>query len=229
MREALVFAALLLAVSNSALLPAQATPSIDPDALYDRAIASMENGRYSAAIDDLKELKRHFSTDLIIRSKLVVAYENTGDVQQRDLELADLIKAHSTSNDPKIRSVDAFERDFFHVGLKPVSSVECFDLVGDRPVRYSFLVLAEAGDTSRRRITLGSYERTNRFLRQRGEIKPDERAFHLDEDTASGHITWAMFLREASYGEVKKIIVSILKGEQKPLSQSSVAGPKQAP
>jgi hypothetical protein len=226
MRKHLFFTLIILFIFVPTILHSQTTKIIDPEILYDRAVTSLDQGNYSAAIADLKELKHQFTMDLIIRSKLVVAYDNIGDTKQRDQERLELIQVHSTSTDPKISSVEAFERDYFHLGKQPISCIEYFNLVGDRPIRYSFLVLDTSGNTTQRRITLGSYERTNSFLRQRGEIKPNERAFHLDEETPAGHTTWGMFVSEPSSDEVKAIIISILKGETKPLSQSTVAKPK---
>jgi hypothetical protein len=196
-------------------------PANDANAVYDRAAAALESDRYADAIPDLHALKERYPSDPVIRSKLIIAYENSGDVARRDMELEELIKLHSSMDNPKFHAADAFQRDSFHLDKRSVGVVKYFDLIGERPIIYSFVFFpATRGGPGGRRITLGSYEADTLAARQRGEIGPTERIYHLDETTEQGHLTWSMYRGEPSYDSLKKQIIDIFKGERKPISSS---------
>ena len=210
----------LLCASSFAQISAT-VPPFDPNAALERAEAAFEAGRYPAAIPDLEVLKKYDPADPLIRSKLIVAYEETANPAKRDKELAELRKLHAVSTNEAFRSQGGFHRDTFRVGTNTINVLEYFDLVGDRPIRYSFLISTTTVDSpDTRRITLGSYEIDTRYAREAGKIGPNERMFTLDETTRQGHYTWNMYRGQPSYENLKREIIEILKGQRKPVSSS---------
>ena len=87
---------------------------------------------------------------------------------------------------------------------------------GDRPVRYSFVVLGKKGARSRYRITLGSYPTSTEKAPIGDDIGSDEVVFHLDGDHRSEkHETDPFFTGEPGYDETRKMVIGILEGKRK--------------
>jgi tetratricopeptide (TPR) repeat protein len=156
--------------------------------------------------------------DWRFRAKLVQLYQALGKTEERDHERAVI---RDLWDEDKVDQPH-FCREQFEVAGKKVQAYEHFELAGDRPVRYAFLVLKPDGQRPDFKITLGSYEMTTRIARERGTIGKDERMFHLDGYYADGsHRTFGMFRKEPSYEETRVRVVEVLKGKLKAKSSST--------
>lgn len=191
--------------------------AIDPQVSYQRAVVAIEVDDWTTAIDELEPLRERFPSDLVIRSWLLICWQNVGDLARRDLDHQALVEIwqslDSEERDP------LFTRDYFRTSGKRVEALEYFELEGERALKYVFYV-TDPANGEETRLSLGSYELTTLFMRQRGEIGQDERAFHLDEYGVNSHLTWAFFHGEPSYDEVRNLVEEILAGKHEPLSSS---------
>lgn len=101
---------------------------------------------------------------------------------------------------------------------------EHFELKGDRALKYVFSILNEAGDGEKYRISLGSYDTTNRIWRETTKPKPknDARLYHLDGYFPGRHATYGMYASEPSYDNVKNQVIEILERKRKAISSSTI-------
>lgn len=208
-----------LAALTAAAALAQKPATFDPNAAYDRATSALNEGRYAAAIPDLKALKERYPRDATVRSKLIIAYEGSGDFDARDRERGELIQLHASTDDAQFRKQSGFQRDLFHVAGRPVGALEYFEAAGERPLHYSFLVIPTKPDAKDgRRITLGSSAADTRFAKPRGDVGSNDRLYSLDEEVPGGLTTWDTFRAEPSYEDLKKEVIEILRGRRQPLA-----------
>ena len=63
-------------------------------------------------------------------------------------------------------------------------------------------------------ISLGSYEVTTQVAREKGEIGPGERIWHLDEVREKSHRALAFFKKEPTYDEIAAQVAAILDGNR---------------
>ncbi|PZR03868.1 MAG: hypothetical protein DI536_35310 [Archangium gephyra] len=160
--------------------------------------------------------------DWQVRAKLVQVNQALGDKKARDAareEVLALKKAGKTP--PPMRE---FCREQFVVGRQRVMAYESFELKDPRAVRYTFKILEPDDDENIERvISLGSYEATTQYMRESGQLKPDERAWHLDGYRPdNSHETFGIFMREPSYDEVRERVVQVLSGKVKPASSTTL-------
>ena len=178
-------------------------------------------GNHEEALAAFEKAVEATPKDWRFRSKLVQLYQALGQIEQRDHELAVIrdMWAEAEIDQPY------FCREQFESGGKKVQVYEHFELEGDRPIRYAFVVLKPDGQAADFKITLGSYEMTTQIARQTGKIGKDERMFHLDGYYPDGsHRTFGMFRKEPSYEETRVRVVDVLKGKLKPRSSSTRKG-----
>lgn len=153
------------------------------------------------------------------RAKLVQNFQTLGKLEERDRERDKLL---AMNKDGKVDQ-SLFCREQFKVGEQKVMAMEYFELAGDWAKRYVFFVLdAKTGKTAYR-VSLGSYALTNEVSHQSGELKPDERSFHLDGYYPNEHRTFAFFNNEPSYDETRKLVVEVIEGKRHAIS--STKGP----
>jgi cytochrome c-type biogenesis protein CcmH/NrfG len=153
------------------------------------------------------------------RAKLVQLNQALGDVAARDRWRTEVIKLY------RAKKLDArvteFCREQFKAGGKSVLVYESFELTGERAVRYSFRVPAPTKGLERV-ISLGSYEFTTNSMREAGDLKADERAWHLDGYWPdNSHKTYGIFTKEPTYEATRAMVVDVLDGKLKASSGTS--------
>jgi len=190
-----------------------------PGLLYNAGMAAFFGKEYPLAAQYFKTLKSIDAADVQARAKLIQTYQAAGDDAARDAERAELLKLRKESKDLEWLQRNFYCRDQFEAAGKRVMVFEYFELLGDRAQRYAFRVLNAEGKEDHY-VSLGSYEMTNAIAHQTGEIKKDERLFHLDGyyRGEKDHATFAFFTNEPAYDEVKKAVVEILENKRKPMS-----------
>jgi tetratricopeptide (TPR) repeat protein len=199
----------------------------DPTLLYNTGLMAYLSGQPKEAVVHWSRLKEIDPDDWQLRTKLIQAYEASGQRKERDAERAGLLKLRKESADEELRKLRFFCRDQFTVSNARVMVFEYFELAGDEPIRWSFNVFEADGRTVKARYTLGSYKTTNAIAREQKLIKPGERLFHLDGYKQGGkaHELFAFFVGEPDYDTVKAAVLEILQGKRKPLSGTRTSGP----
>lgn len=189
------------------------------DALYNAGMAAHLGGKPAKAAEFWQRLKVDRPEDFQLHAKLVQAYEAVGDSVKRDRTRAEIKVLHSKLDEKTRAERDSFCRDQFLAGGRRILVFEYFELSGQRPVRYSFIVLTSAGKEDYH-LSLGSYEETTKIARELGEIGPKDRIFHLDGYYEGGrrHSTFGMYNVEPKYEDIKRSVIQILEGKKKPAS-----------
>jgi cytochrome c-type biogenesis protein CcmH/NrfG len=123
---------------------------------------------------------------------------------------------------------DLFCRCQFTYDKSLIMVLEYFELTGPRAVRYSFNVVTPDTNEIQKRISLGSYDVTTDAARATGQIGPRDRMFHLDVYMPNGHETLAMFAKEPSFAETRKLVESYLDGKLQAAASSHLVPATQA-
>jgi len=176
-------------------------------------------GEDRAAYVQFAALAKRDPDSLIAEAKLVQLCEALQRTAERDEHLA---KVRQLFKLEKTRQ-PWFCREHFAVGDKRVAALEYFELSGPMALQYRFEVREKEGEASLYRITLGSYEYTTKASRQLGQIKENERMFHLDSYAGSDHGTYAFLgAKPPSYEQTRQLVVGIIEGKRGPISGTRV-------
>ena len=201
----------------------------NPAVLYNTGMAAFASKDYSAALEMWSQAKKIAPTEWTIRPKLIQAYQALKKFPERDAERAELFALWKKGEPAELKQEFKYCRDQFEVNGKVVLAFEHFELKGNRALRYVFTILDDTGKAEDFRISLGSYDGTNRVWTELQNPKPKEgdRLFHLDGYyKGGGHATFGMYPPpEPSYDQIRETVVKILEGKDKPVTSSSPAGP----
>jgi hypothetical protein len=189
--------------------------------LYNAGLTAYLAKDFAAAVDFWKELEAISPADGQLRAKLVQGYQALGRIGDRDRERAALFALWREGKDPDLQRRSFYCREQFEVDGKKVMADEHFELKGKWAKRYVFSVLGPAGNKPEVTISLGSYESTDAFARETGQVKEGERLFHLDGYSPDGsHTTYGMFKVEPTYEETREMVIKIVRGELRPGSST---------
>jgi tetratricopeptide (TPR) repeat protein len=181
--------------------------------------ALQNSGDNERAYEQFAALAKLEPQSLIAESKLVQLCETLKKTAERDEHLSK-VRQHSEG---RRAEQPWFCREQFAVGDKHVVALEHFELNGPMALRYRFEVQAKKGDKSLFRITLGSYDVTTEVARQLGQIKEDERMYHLDSYAGREHSTFALLgAKPPTYEQTRKLAVEIIEGKRRPISGSTL-------
>jgi hypothetical protein len=182
----------------------------DPGLLYNVGLSGYLSGQLAEAATYWSRLKAQAPQDFQLRAKLVQVYEALQDQSARDAEREGLLALYTERKaDPKTPA--NYCRDQFTVGDRAVQAFENFEFGGDMAVRYTFYVFPPGGERPEYSISLGSYAATNQYMRERGQLQPGERLFHLDEYRPGGaHRSLGFYKGEPPYDMVKKAVQDVL-------------------
>lgn len=121
--------------------------------------------------------------------------------------------------DKKLQKRGYFQRDYFQNDFVYVFVYEFFELKGKYPMKYQFRILDKKTSKLKYKFSLGSYESTTAILREIGDIRKDERMYHLDKYGPNGHSTYGMFKILPKYTSIKKIVRTVIEKKLKPFSR----------
>lgn len=193
----------------------------DQEALYDLGLASYLDEEYPQAIEAWERLAKLAPDDWQLRAKLIQAYWAAGKQREADKAIKELRDARVTGKAQDLKDSKFFIRDQFVIGDVRVFTLEYFELEGERPLLWKFVM--RSGDKTRdRHFSLGSYDSTTEAMRAMGDIGPKERAFHLDGYWDNGdHETFGFFKGRPDYETVRKQVAEILNGKRAPMSSTT--------
>ena len=176
-------------------------------------------GEAAAALECFQKAAELEPGDWRTRAKLVQLHQALGNKEKREAEREELLLLRQAGKVDK----EYYVREQFQEAGRTVMAVENFELEGDWAKRYEFQVFAPDQERPAFVISLGSYAYTNVFAREKDPTGP--RLFHLDGYTPDGaHDTYGFFNGEPSYDDTRKMVVSILQGELKPMSSTKPGG-----
>jgi tetratricopeptide (TPR) repeat protein len=204
---------------------------VDPEhgeLLYNAGVAAFLIKDFSGAREHWERLLPKSPDDIQLRAKLVQAYQALSDLKARDEAREQVYRLWREGKTEELADPDYYCRDQFEVGEQRLMVFEHFELEGDRAIRYVFYVLKPGQSDPDLRISLGSYDSTNRFAIQRGTVRKDQRLFHLDGYWGSSHATYGFFVDEPSYDSIREQVIAIVQGKLKPVS-STIVQPAKPP
>ena len=214
---------------EKALEKYEAALAVEPKAkgpLYNGGLVAFLLGKYEVAIRHFKALKEILPEDAQVRAKLVQAYSGADKKKERDAEIEALYALRKETEDEDLQTLKFFCREQFEAGGKKVMVFEHFEWVGERAVRYRFVVLDSEGKEAYR-ISLGSYATMQGFAEDMGTVKPGQRYCHLDGYfPGNRHATYGFFAGEPPYDEIREKVVGILTKKEQALSSSQPGGGK---
>ncbi len=203
----------------------------DSSLLWNGGMAAFFAGDYPTAVAWWSRQKTLEPDNWRVRVKLIQAYQAAGRGPERDAERRSLIALRQAGTLKDLAAEERFCRDQFFHANKRVFAYEHFALVGERALRYNFLVFSPGKDALDFRVSLGSYKTTNDIAREVGGIKPGQRLFHLDGYYENGraHRTFGFFTTEPTYDAMRAQVLRILEGKVKAVSSSRRGKPAPAP
>lgn len=203
----------------------RANPS-DAEALYNLGLMNYLAEDFAGAIQHWKALRALNPNDWRVKEKLVQAFWGAGDKAAAVAEIAELREARKSGKYPELTAKDFFVCDQFQIGEVRAFVLEYYDLKGDRPLAWKFL-LKSGHDYLDHRFSVGSYETSTKFARAEGTIGPQDRLFHLDGYWANGsHVTYEFYHNRPDYLDVRKHVQQIIQGQKGPVSSMTPSGPK---
>lgn len=179
--------------------------------------AQLEEHERALAVWDA--FRRLVPEDWRARSKVIQACQALGDTARLERERAELLALHRAGGDSELAEERHYCREQFRMGDVPVVAYEHFDPSGPQRVFYAFLVGNPDG-TLAGRYSLGSYDFTTEFSRERGEIGPDERVYHLDWYAGALHSSLGFYKVLPSYETTRAHVIAALTGTLQPSSHS---------
>ncbi|QRK10367.1 tetratricopeptide repeat protein [Archangium violaceum] len=177
-------------------------------------------GNHAAALERFQKAAELEPQDWRTRAKLVQLHQALGHKEQRDAEREALLLLRQAGKVDK----EYFIREQFSEAGRNVMVVENFELEGDWARRYEFQVYTPDQERPSLVISLGSYSFANTFAREKDPNGP--RLFHLDGyHPDNAHDTYGFFQGEPSYDETREMVLSVLRGELKPMSSTKPGKP----
>lgn len=190
-------------------------------ALYNLGLLTYIEGDFKVAAKHWKALKELEPDDWQVRAKLVQAYWGAGESKSAQLEIAQLRKARESGKHAELKKKKFFICDQFQVGKVRVFVLEYYELEGERPLAWKFIL--KSGDTTLDHyFSVGSYPSATEFARAEGSIGPKERQYHMDGYWENGgHTTYNFYRNRPDYQEIRKEVMKIIKGDQKSISSTT--------
>jgi tetratricopeptide (TPR) repeat protein len=193
--------------------------ALDINTMYLPALTSMgalqeSHQAWAKAIETYAKAAAIAPNDFRLLAKLVQLNEAAGNLQARD-SARDKVFALN-----KAGKIDAasYCRQQFPDGQHTVMVFEYFELKGPMAVRYAFNFVNADGKTIVKRISLGSYDDATALARQSGQIKPDQRLFHVDVYTDTTHEQLGTFTQEPTYEQTRNLVKQYSAGTLTPSS-----------
>ena len=180
--------------------------------IYNAGQSLQLEGKHEESLSNFLRVVNLDPTDWEARTKVIQEYQALGKISERDAHREALLALREKGNIESLNERVMYVRDQFSVGINKVITLEYFDLKGDRAVRYSFMVLDTFGKKTMFKISLGSYQRMTEFFQAKGDLRENERVFHLDGYFPGGeHRTYGFFKGEPEYDVVRKLVIEILE------------------
>ena len=191
----------------------------DPAVLWNLGIATAETGDHARALDAWRRYQTLKPDDWRVQAKIIQSCQTLGRFKDRDAARQKLFRYWKDILSKSAKAVPYYCREQFLVGGHKVMAWEYFDPTGPRKVFYRFSVLTASGEEDYF-ISLGSYDDTTQIARELGELRQDQRAYHLDKYNGDRHETFAHYNEQPAYESVRATVIEVLEGKRSSLSGS---------
>ena len=129
--------------------------------------------QHREAIVAWQKLRKLYPENWRVATKLIQSYQTMGDLANRDQERETLFRLWRSKTDGELSKQPDYCREQFVIGKQRVMVFEVFEPSGDFAILHFFYLLGSEGKVASR-YSLGSYETTNRYLRETGVLKGRE-------------------------------------------------------
>ncbi len=178
-------------------------------------------GQTEEALELFLAFDQEKSKDWRTYQKIIQSAENLGKKKLRYEWIKKIVSLKDSGNAPELAKQGFFIRDQFTIGEYLIFGMEYFKLTGDRAVKYSFQCENKAAAEKEIRISLGSYDITNKMAHELGEVAEGTRRFHLDGYTENAHFTFDFFNGNPGYDRVKVLVIDVLEERRKAISSTT--------
>lgn len=193
----------------------------NPSILWNLGVSSSELGDHVQALNYWNSYPAQSQTDWRAHAKLVQVYQALGDLRSRDPARSKLLEMRQTAEaGSDLAQATVFCREQTTIRGLRVMAFETFEPTGDRKVFYTFYALNAVGKESFR-VSLGSYEVTNKIAWEIGDLPRTKRLFHLDRYEGTSHMTLGFFESMPSYDSIRTLFLQASDGKIQPLSAST--------
>ncbi len=201
----------------------------DSSALYNLGLLNYLEGNYDDAVKHWKALKSLEPLDWQIRAKLIQAYWGAGQEVAANSEITKLREAWQSGKYKDLTEKKFFICDQFQVGKVRAFVLEYYELEGQRPLAWKFMLKSE-DDSLDHHLSVGSYPTTTEVARANGTIGPKDRIYHLDGYGDDGsHQTYGFYTNRPDYQKIREEVRRIISGDQKAISSMTPEKPKGGP
>jgi hypothetical protein len=167
-------------------------------------------GDYEGALKHWLEVERGTNgTDLIVKEKLIQAFEATDKPQEVALRVDALLRLHKETDDADYRQKKLFCRDQFTKNGVKFMGFQYFGFPEDGDTQFVIFRLDDKGEIAAR-FKFWSNELTNVAAKASGSIKGDQRLYHIDEYVKGAQRNLLHTVKQLSYREFKKAILEEL-------------------
>ncbi|CAM2010217.1 tetratricopeptide repeat protein [Acanthopleuribacter pedis] len=187
------------------------------NALYNAGQLHQILGEHGAALNRFDKLVKLAPKDGTTLSKMVQIHDELGNNRRREQYRRKIYRLWRRGEDPKLVKLGFFVATQFDEGDRHIVGLENFELKGEEAKKYVFRVYAEDMREIVQEISLGSYALLNSIAQESGQIKGDDRLYHLDSTWPDGRRqTYETFYgKEPDYDEVKQLVIRVLRGEHR--------------
>ena len=183
-------------------------------ALWNLGISALLTERYDLAAITWKHYREIAPQDWKALSKLIQAYQGSGNMERRDYVRNELIKLYESDTDSSLSNEDRYCREQYRIEDGSVLVHEYFQPFSSATAKiYEFFFTDAQGDT-RFSVSFGSYDFTNTLDLELGNHGPDERLYHFDAYYPDGtHRTLGFVTRSEvmNYDEARTIMAPMVE------------------
>ena len=179
---------------------------------YNGGIAAYLEGKLDVAAEQWKRAKVLDANNWRVHAKLIQAYQGIGDLRARDAERAELFAQWSRAAEgDELRNLNDYCRDQWTFGAYRVMGIESFKTDGKGPIlHYRFIIGKDGGEEGSEWLALVSFP------------GKDGRGYGLINfaGPAANPVVLAHYAAwdvAPTYDELRKLVIAILQGNQKPL------------
>lgn len=212
-----------LAKAEKHLLAAAAQKPTDIDTRYNLGQLYQSTKRHRLAIEQFQAVIELNPNEWRAIAKLVQENEAIADISSRDAAISLIYEAWQSNVDKELGDQGFYIRDQIEFEGGRIYVLEYFELNGERARKFVFHLRDKENEETAFTVSLGSYERTIKIARSIGDIKADERFYHLDGYAPNGsHYTYGFFEKVPPYDTLKEMALKAFAGEAKTVSSTIV-------
>lgn len=178
--------------------------------LYNGGLAAFQSEDYPEALNFWRKLKSVDNEDWQVRAKLIQTYQVLKKFKERDAERQALYDLRQHGNVAGLKSTQSYVREQTEFAGRKVMALEYFELKGENPLRYSFLILDE-NEKPASKILLSLDETTNGLWQEPDQRRAEKKAFRLEGYFNDNHETFETYAEEPSYDKIRIKVKKILE------------------